>query len=229
MIQAKGWYLGGQHGWHELILWIFVKGSSGRFAVSQSCAIKPMQRWKDTGSVAPAVPSAKKAFALAPHEKLVRSLIAAEPDITLTIMDNLGSHKGEAVRAAIESVGASLRFLPPYSPDLNPIEQDFAKLKALLRKEAANNRHTVMGAHLLGVRGRVQREGLVIQLVAEELHDWSEMLDQIVLAERLEPPVARADEVRGGAGDHRIIVPEARATHVRAAAPAVKIASRDFH
>jgi transposase len=55
-----------------------------RLAVSQSCAIKLMQRWKDTGSVAPAVPSAKKAFALAPHEKLVRSLIAAEPDITLT-------------------------------------------------------------------------------------------------------------------------------------------------
>src|ERR1700716_2878091 len=51
MIQAKGWDLGGQHGWHELILWIFVKGSSGRFAVSQSCAIKLMQRWKDTGSV----------------------------------------------------------------------------------------------------------------------------------------------------------------------------------
>ena len=49
-------------------------------------------------------------------------------------MDNLGSHKGEAVRAAIRSVGARLLFLPPYSPDLNPIEQVFAKLKHLLRK-----------------------------------------------------------------------------------------------
>jgi error-prone DNA polymerase len=91
-----------------------------------------------------------------------------------------------------------------------------------------SNRHTVMGARLLGVWGRVQREGLVIHLVAEELHDWSEMLDQIALAERLDPPVARADEVGTGAGDHRLIAPEARATHVRAAAPVLKIASRDF-
>ncbi len=52
----------------------------------------------------------------------------------IVIMDNLGSHKGEAVRAAIRSVGARLLFLPPYSPDLNPIEQMFAKLKHLLRK-----------------------------------------------------------------------------------------------
>jgi transposase len=50
------------------------------------------------------------------------------------IMDNLGSHKGEAVRAAIKTAGARLLFLPPYSPDLNPIEQVFAKLKHLLRK-----------------------------------------------------------------------------------------------
>lgn len=54
----------------------------------------------------------------------------------IVIMDNLGSHKGEPVRRAIERAGASLRFLPPYSPDLNPIEQVFAKLKALLRKAA---------------------------------------------------------------------------------------------
>jgi transposase len=60
------------------------RAAATRFAVSQSCAIKLLQRWKDTGSAAPAVPSAKKAFALAPHEKLVRSLIAAEPDLTLT-------------------------------------------------------------------------------------------------------------------------------------------------
>ena len=52
----------------------------------------------------------------------------------LVIMDNLGSHKGRAVRAAIRRVGAKLFFLPPYSPDLNPIEQVFAKLKTLLRK-----------------------------------------------------------------------------------------------
>jgi transposase len=49
-------------------------------------------------------------------------------------MDNLGSHKGLAVRHAIRTAGAKLFFLPPYSPDLNPIEQVFAKLKTLLRK-----------------------------------------------------------------------------------------------
>ena len=52
------------------------------------------------------------------------------------IMDNLSSHKRPAIRAAIRSVGAKLLFLPPYSPDLNPIEQVFAKLKHLLRKAA---------------------------------------------------------------------------------------------
>ena len=49
-------------------------------------------------------------------------------------MDNLGSHRSEAVRTAIASVGAKLLFLPPYSPDLNPIEQVFSKLKHMLRK-----------------------------------------------------------------------------------------------
>ena len=54
----------------------------------------------------------------------------------IVIMDNLGSHKGKAVRRAIRAAGAKLFFLPPYSPDLNPIEQVFAKLKTLLRKAA---------------------------------------------------------------------------------------------
>jgi transposase len=49
---------------------------------------------------------------------------------------NLGSHKGAGVRSAIEKAGASLLYLPPYSPDFNPIENAFAKLKALLRKAA---------------------------------------------------------------------------------------------
>lgn len=53
----------------------------------------------------------------------------------VVVMDNLGSHKGKRVRQLIRSVGARLVFLPPYSPDLNPIEQVFAKLKTLLRKE----------------------------------------------------------------------------------------------
>ena len=54
----------------------------------------------------------------------------------IVILDNLGSHKGKAVRKAIRAVGARLVFLPKYSPDLNPIEQVFAKLKTLLRKAA---------------------------------------------------------------------------------------------
>jgi transposase len=55
----------------------------------------------------------------------------------VVIMDNLGSHKGKAVRQLIRSAGAKLFFLPKYSPDLNPIEQVFAKLKHLLRKASA--------------------------------------------------------------------------------------------
>jgi transposase len=54
----------------------------------------------------------------------------------VVVLDNLGSHKSQAVRDAIRKAGAKLFFLPPYSPDLNPIEQVFAKLKTLLRKAA---------------------------------------------------------------------------------------------
>jgi len=54
----------------------------------------------------------------------------------IVVLDNLSSHKRPAVRAAIRAAGARLLFLPPYSPDLNPIEQVFAKLKHLLRKAA---------------------------------------------------------------------------------------------
>jgi transposase len=54
----------------------------------------------------------------------------------IVVMDNLPAHKGEAVRTRIEAKGAKLLLLPPYSPDLNPIELAFSKLKALLRKAA---------------------------------------------------------------------------------------------
>jgi len=54
----------------------------------------------------------------------------------IVVMDNLSSHKRPAVRRAIRAAGARLLFLPPYSPDLNPIEQVFAKLKHLMRKAA---------------------------------------------------------------------------------------------
>jgi transposase len=55
----------------------------------------------------------------------------------IVVMDNLGSHNGRAVRAAIRAARAKLFFLPAYSPDLNPIEQAFAKMKTLLRKADA--------------------------------------------------------------------------------------------
>ena len=61
----------------------------------------------------------------------------------IVIIDNLGSHRGKAVRQAIRKVGARLLFLPKYSPDLNPIEQLFAKLKHWLRQAAARSFETV--------------------------------------------------------------------------------------
>ena len=64
----------------------------------------------------------------------------------VVVMDNLGSHKGAGVRAAIEAVGARLLYLPPYSPDFNPIENAFAKLKALLRKAAKRTRESLWTA-----------------------------------------------------------------------------------
>jgi len=60
----------------------------------------------------------------------------------VVVLDNLGSHKGKAVREAVRAAGAKLLFLPPYSPDLNPIEQVFAKLKHLMRKAAERSVET---------------------------------------------------------------------------------------
>lgn len=66
----------------------------------------------------------------------------------VVVLHNLGSHKGLAVRRAIRAAGAHLLFLPPYSPDLNPIEMLFAKLKTLLRK--ANPRSIAAVWHRIG-------------------------------------------------------------------------------
>jgi transposase len=88
-----------------------------------------------TGMIAPCVfdgPINRDMFEAYVEQILVREL---QPGDTV-IMDNLASHKGPAVRAMIEAAGASLLFLPPYSPDFNPIEKAFAKLKAGLRKAA---------------------------------------------------------------------------------------------
>jgi transposase len=55
----------------------------------------------------------------------------------IVVMDNLPAHRSPTIRAAIQATGAHLRYLPPYSPDFNPIENAFAKLKSILRKAAA--------------------------------------------------------------------------------------------
>lgn len=88
-----------------------------------------------TGVVAPIVldgPINGEAFQAYVDQALVPVLKPGD----IVVMDNLGSHKGPGVRKAIEAAGATLLYLPPYSPDFNPIEKAFAKLKALLRKAA---------------------------------------------------------------------------------------------
>ena len=82
----------------------------------------------------------------------------------VVIMDNLSAHKGAGVRAAIEAVGATLRYLPQYSPDFNPIEQSFSKLKIHLRKAAER---TVVGLY--------RRIGLIIpSFTAQECANYFE-------------------------------------------------------
>jgi transposase len=88
-----------------------------------------------TGMTAPMVldgPMNREAFIAYARRVLGPTLTPGD----IVIMDNLSAHKGDAVRQAIEATGATLVFLPPYSPDFNPIENAFAKLKALLRKAA---------------------------------------------------------------------------------------------
>jgi transposase len=97
-------------------------------------------RWD--GVSAPAVfdgPINGRSFTAYVEQVLVPTLRPGD----IVVLDSLGSHKGKAARAAIERAGAELRFLPPYSPDLNPIEQVFAKLKTLLRRAAPRNRHAL--------------------------------------------------------------------------------------
>jgi transposase len=87
---------------------------------------------RTTGLVAPTVvdgPMTGDVFVAYVQQQLVPTLKPGD----VVVMDNLSSHKRAAVRTAIESVDAKLRLLPPYSPDLNPIERAFSKLKAKLR------------------------------------------------------------------------------------------------
>jgi len=64
----------------------------------------------------------------------------------VVVMDNLSAHKGDRIRELIESVGCELLYLPPYSPDLNPIEEAFSKIKGLLRKAEARSREALIEA-----------------------------------------------------------------------------------
>ena len=94
---------------------------------------------RSTGIIAPLVldgPMTGEAFL-----SYVRQFLAPElkPD-DVVVMDNLAAHKVAGVAEAVKAAGASILYLPPYSPDLNPIEQVFAKLKALLRKAAVRSR-----------------------------------------------------------------------------------------
>lgn len=82
----------------------------------------------------------------------------------VVILDNLSSHKRPAAREMIEAVGATMMFLPPYSPDFNPIEKAFSKLKALLRKAA--ERTVTGGSHRQADQsGRTARGAELLQLV----------------------------------------------------------------
>ena len=76
----------------------------------------------------------------------------------IVILDNLSSHKVAGIREAIEATGARLRYLPPYSPDLNPIEQFFAKLKATLRKAAARTVETLIHSIATALRSVTSTE-----------------------------------------------------------------------
>jgi transposase len=118
----------------------------GRAKRGERCrAPVPHGHWKTTtftgglrlsGMSAPMVldgPMNGNAFLAYVEQVLVPTLIPGD----IVIMDNLPAHRRSGVRGAIEGAGAHLRYLPPYSPDFNPIENAFAKLKAILRKAAA--------------------------------------------------------------------------------------------
>ena len=118
----------------------------GRAARGRRCLARvPHGHWKTTtltlglrmdGLVAPMVldgPMDRAAFLAYAGQVLVPTLRSGD----IVIMDNLPAHKVVGVREAIEAAGAQLLYLPPYSPDLNPIEMAFAKLKSILRAAAA--------------------------------------------------------------------------------------------
>ena len=127
----------------------------GRAPKGERCrAPVPHGHWKTTtftaglrlsGMIAPLVldgPMTGVAFLAYVEQMLVPALVPGD----IVVMDNLPAHKVGGGRAAIVAAGASLRYLPPYSPDFNPIEMAFAKLKALLRGVAARTIPTLWQA-----------------------------------------------------------------------------------
>lgn len=114
----------------------------------------PYGHWKTTtfvaglrhdGIIAPCVidgPMTGEIFRTYVRQFLVPALAPGN----VVVLDNLPAHKAAGVEAMIREAGASLMYLPPYSPDLNPIEQAFSKLKAMLRKAAARTRDALWTA-----------------------------------------------------------------------------------
>ena len=90
----------------------------------------------------------------------------------VVIMDNLGNHRNASVREAIEAAGTELRFLPPYSPDLNLIENAFTKLKALLRKVAARTRSALWDAIAVDIGAFARTECANYFTAAEYEPEW---------------------------------------------------------
>ena len=121
-----------------------------KYAVSRAWVDRLKQRRWETGEITPRRQTRWRTPILHAQLDQLAALIHEQPDRTPTltagdivIMDNLSCHKSPAVRRAIEDVGAHLWFLPKYSPDLNPIEHAFAKLKAILRKARCRTREVL--------------------------------------------------------------------------------------
>lgn len=151
--QRQAWLDAQPHLDPALLVFIDETGAStkmarlrGRARRGERCrAAVPHGHWKTTtftgalrleGMTAPMIldgPMNREAFEAYIEQVLVPTLRPGE----IVVMDNLPAHKPASVRAAIEAAGATLLYLPPYSPDFNPIENAFAKLKAKLRKVAA--------------------------------------------------------------------------------------------
>ena len=79
------------------------------------------------------------------EQALIPALLRERPD-AVVVMDNLGAHKAAAVREALDRAGIGCRYLPAYSPDMNPIEQAWSKLKARMRTKAARSRGALESA-----------------------------------------------------------------------------------